>query len=115
MTGLIASREAIRAYATLTDDWNPIHLDPEFAATTAMGRIIAHGTMSLNLVWLALEERFGPSGLRGLTLDVRFVAPVREDDRVQVVIEDAAAGPIAVAVRREDGTDVIVGIAQRQA
>jgi len=37
---------AILAYAEITGDFNPIHVDPAFAATTAMGGVIAHGTLS---------------------------------------------------------------------
>ena len=47
---LRADRQAILAYAELTGDFNPIHVDPEFAAKTPMGGVIAHGTLSLNLI-----------------------------------------------------------------
>ncbi len=49
---------AINAYARITDDFNPIHTDPTFAATTPMGGVIAHGTMSLNLIWQMAAQNF---------------------------------------------------------
>jgi len=34
---LAVSADAIKAYAGITGDFNPIHVDPEFAAKTPMG------------------------------------------------------------------------------
>ena len=75
-------RSAIRLYAEVTDDFNPIHVDPEFAATTPMRGIIAHGMLSLNLIWQSLRATYGAAAAEGATLDVRFIRPVRENDVV---------------------------------
>jgi acyl dehydratase len=75
-------RAAIRRYADITQDYNPIHLDPEFAARSPMGGIIAHGMLSLSLVWQSLAATFGPERMTGASLDIRFVRPVRENDWV---------------------------------
>jgi acyl dehydratase len=75
-------RAAIRRYADITQDYNPLHLDPEFAARTPMGGIIAHGTLSLSLLWQSLAATFGPERIADVAMDIRFVRPVREDDWV---------------------------------
>jgi 3-hydroxybutyryl-CoA dehydratase len=67
----------VTAYAELTQDFNPIHLDAEFAAKTPMGSVIAHGTMSIGLIWQSLERSIGAGALAGAQLDIRFVKPVR--------------------------------------
>ncbi len=79
---LRVDRAVIRRYAELTGDVNPIHLDPEFAARTPMGGIIAHGTLSLNLILQSLTESFGAAALQGTEIDIRFARPVRENDLV---------------------------------
>jgi len=38
--------ELVRAFAEVSGDHNPIHLDDEFAKTTRFGRRIAHGMLS---------------------------------------------------------------------
>ncbi|MEO8935806.1 MAG: MaoC/PaaZ C-terminal domain-containing protein [Burkholderiaceae bacterium] len=81
---LVASADAIRTYAELTGDTNPIHLDPVFAATTPMGGVIAHGTMSLSLLWESLACTVGPERIARTTLDVRFLAPVRVGEHITV-------------------------------
>jgi 3-hydroxybutyryl-CoA dehydratase len=75
-------RAAIKHYADVTNDHNPIHLDPEFAAKTAMGGIIAHGMLSLSVLWQSLQATFGTESMSGVALDIRFVRPVRENDLV---------------------------------
>lgn len=67
----------IAIYADLTQDFNPIHLDPAFAAKTPMGGVIAHGTMSIGLIWQSLEQSLGAPAFDDVDLDIRFVKPVR--------------------------------------
>ncbi len=44
------SSSEIREFADLTGDFNRIHLDEEFAATTPFGKPIAHGLLGLSLM-----------------------------------------------------------------
>jgi 3-hydroxybutyryl-CoA dehydratase len=110
---LTAAPDVIRAYAELTDDFNPLHLDPDFAATTAMGGCIAHGTMSICLLWQALFRTFGPDAVKRVDLDVRFVKPVRAGETIHAGGErDGAPGCYTVWVRGEDGLDRVTGTAR---
>lgn len=74
--------ELIRRYGVLTNDYNPIHLDADFAAATPLGTVIAHGTLSVNLIWQSITRSLGAGCLEGGILDIRFVTPVRVDDTV---------------------------------
>ena len=58
---LVLTPERVAAYAEVTQDFNPLHLDPAFAATTSFGGPIAHGTLNLALVWEAAAATFGAS------------------------------------------------------
>lgn len=102
---------SICRYGELTADPNPIHTDREFAAKTEMGGIIAHGTLSLNLIWQAIRKTFGTDAAGRAVLDVRFMAPVREDDVVTAGGERRADGTdrYDVWARNEAGRDVIRG------
>ncbi|MBO9354643.1 acyl dehydratase [Bordetella petrii] len=66
----------IDIYAELTDDFNPLHVDREFAAKTPMGDTIAHGTLSVNLIWQSLARTFGADALEHIDLDIRFLKPL---------------------------------------
>ena len=41
------SQEDIKTFAHLTGDFNPIHLNADYAATTPFGQTIAHGLLTL--------------------------------------------------------------------
>src|SRR5512147_2088765 len=100
---LRVDRAAILRYADITGDYNPIHVDPEFAAKTPMGGVIAHGTLSMNLLWESLARSFGHAALRGAVLDIRFVKPVREGDTVEAGgrAADGASDAYEVWVRNQ--------------
>lgn len=108
---LAVSESSVRAYAELSDDFNPIHVDAAFAATTAMGRQIAHGTMSLGLLWQCLGQNFGAESFCNLQLDLRFVKPVYIGDQLTAGGQPREGQDQAwdVWVRGADGSDRVVG------
>lgn len=109
---LTVDMPAILAYAEITGDFNPIHVDPEFAARTPLGGVIAHGTMSSNLILQALASTHGRDAIRDCLLDIRLARPVRVGDRLEAC--GALAQPPCVYdvwVRNQDGDTVIDGTA----
>lgn len=113
---MTVDQAAILRYAALTNDFNPLHVDPAFAATTEMGGVIAHGTLSLGLIWQSLVATLGANAVLDLDLRIKFVRPVRVGDRVEASGERVAAGEgYTVRVRKQDGTDIIVGTALKRA
>jgi acyl dehydratase len=102
----------IERYANLTGDFNPIHLDAAFAERTPLGGIIAHGTMSLNLIWEALSATFADRLEAGAEVDIRFLHPVRPGDHVTAGGCRSPDGrSYEVWVRNQRGVDVIKGTA----
>ena len=111
---LIIDQTVINAYAELTKDFNPIHVDPAFAAKSPMGSIIAHGTMSVGLIWQALELSLGGDCLPSIDLDVKFIKPVRLGDKLWAggKLQENSKLSYDVWVREErDGLDRIIGVA----
>jgi 3-hydroxybutyryl-CoA dehydratase len=110
---LKVDRETIRRYAEITEDNNPIHIDPDFAAKTPMGGIIAHGTLSMNLILQAVEATFGGQATAGSVLDVRFLKPVREGDTVEAggSRDPEVSASFRVWISNQDGIRVIEGTA----
>jgi 3-hydroxybutyryl-CoA dehydratase len=72
----------IRAFAELSGDYNPIHLDEEFAKTTRFGKRIAHGMISGALISAVLGYEFKERRVVYLSQTMKFVAPVFIDDTV---------------------------------
>ena len=70
------SREAINAYADLSHDHNPLHVDEAAAAASPFGGVVAHGFL---LLGGALTELGGVGGYPK-RLECRFLAPGRPGD-----------------------------------
>ncbi len=92
--------ERVRAYADAASDHNPIHLDPEFAATMPFGGTIAHGMLLLAYLARLMTMRFGAAWLQEGTLSARFRAPARVGTRVR------ASGLVRSVAARGDQTIV---------
>lgn len=100
---LRASPEAIRLYAEITRDFNPLHLDADFAAKTPFGRPIAHGTLSLAVLWEAIAATFGAAARPG-TAQIRFTAPIVEGALIIASGKRAGADDPQAATMRYDFT-----------
>jgi len=72
----------IQAFAEVTGDHNPIHLDDEFAKTTRFGRRIAHGMLSASLISAVLANKLPGEGSIYLGQTLQFVAPVFSGDEI---------------------------------
>lgn len=79
----------VNRYAQVSGDHNPLHTDPEFAATTMFGRTIAHGMMTLCFLSDSMEVWAGDAWASTGALEVAFLAPVYPDDTVSVSLEVA--------------------------
>ena len=77
----------IRAFAELSGDRNPVHLDDEYAAQTRFGRRIAHGMIAASLVSAALANELPGPGSVYLSQTLRFNAPVFPGDTVTARVE----------------------------
>jgi 3-hydroxybutyryl-CoA dehydratase len=86
--------EDVRAFAELTGDRNPVHLDEEYAATTRFGRRIAHGMLGASLISTVLASELPGPGSVYLSQTLRFTAPV--------YLEDTVTARVTVKHVRED-------------
>jgi 3-hydroxybutyryl-CoA dehydratase len=79
--------EMIRAFAALTGDSNPVHLDDAYAAGTRFGRRIAHGMIAAGLISAALANDLPGPGTVYLSQTLQFKAPVFPGDAITTTVE----------------------------
>lgn len=82
----IVTADDILTFAGLSGDRNPLHTDPDYAATTQFGKVIAHGSMGVALALGLLEESGLFLGTAIALLDIsewRFLAPIFVGDEVR--------------------------------
>jgi 3-hydroxybutyryl-CoA dehydratase len=102
----------IEAFADVSDDRNPVHLDDAYAAGTRFGGRIAHGMLTAAFVSGLLANELPGPGTIYLEQTLRFTAPVRpgDDVRCEVVVTalDAARGRATLATRAYVGDTPVV-------
>ena len=76
------TQEQVQRYARASGDFNPIHVDAAYAATTPYGRPIAHGMLLFAFLAEMMAAAFGQSWLQGGKLQVRLRAPAFPGDTV---------------------------------
>jgi 3-hydroxybutyryl-CoA dehydratase len=74
--------EDVRAFADLTGDHNPVHLDDDYAGGTRFGRRVAHGMLTASLISSVLANKLPGEGTVYLSQSLKFVAPVYPGDAV---------------------------------
>ena len=105
----------VRAFAELSGDFNPIHLDEEFAKTTQFKKRIAHGMISGALISAVLGYEFKERRVVYLSQTLKFIQPVFIDDTVTAtatvvhIREDKPIITIETVCRNQNGEAVVTG------
>lgn len=111
----LVTDELVRAFAEVSGDFNPIHLDEEFAKQTRFGRRIAHGMLSGAFISSVLGYEFAERKIIYLSQTLKFTAPVFIGDTVTAtatvkgIREDKNIVTIDTTCTRQDGEVVVTG------
>ena len=77
------TQDSINAYAEASGDFNPIHVDPEWAEKNGpFGGTVAHGLTSIGFVSRLISDNFGEAWYYSGHIDVAFKKPVKPGDTV---------------------------------
>lgn len=76
----------IEAFAAVSGDHNPVHLDDDYAKTTMFKGRIAHGMLGASFISTAIASKLPGPGSVYLAQSLSFKAPVRPGDKVETVI-----------------------------
>jgi len=107
--------DTIRAFAEVTGDDNPVHLDDGYAAGTRFGRRIAHGMIAAGLVSATLANDLPGPGTVYLNQTLKFKLPVFPGDTVTATVEVLAVRPdkpivtLSTVCTNQDGKVVLEG------
>lgn len=105
------------AFAAVTGDDNPVHLNEDYARTTRFGGRIAHGMLAGGYISAVIGARLPGAGVIYVSQNLRFRRPVRIGDEVtaRVVVtalDQARARATLSTVCLVGGAEVVSGEAE---
>jgi 3-hydroxybutyryl-CoA dehydratase len=107
----------VEAFASVTGDDNPVHLDEAYAAATPFGGRIAHGMLGAGYISAVIGTKLPGPGTIYVSQTLRFRRPVRIGDSVTaraeiVALDEPRARVTLKTTCLVNGKSVIEGEAQ---
>ena len=105
----------VELYAEITEDRNPLHFDPEFAARTRFGRLVAQGGITSGMLNALVAMDLPGPGTVFMSQSLRYLAPTYLGDTLTAEVEVLAVKPdkpvcqLKATVTNQDGTVVLEG------
>lgn len=101
------SRLQIARYACAVGDFNPVHVDEDFAKASGMPSVIAHGPLTASIVLDLVVGQIGVDSLR--SFEVRLSAPVFPGD--VLTVEPAEGGATVLKADGSVAAKVLIEVA----
>lgn len=105
----------VEAFVDAVGDYNPLHSDPEYAATTMFKAPIAPGLFTAGMISAVIGTQLPGPGAVYLSQDLKFLKPVKPGDtitaRVEVVelIRDRNRIRLKTVCANQRGEEVLTG------
>ena len=105
----------VELYAEITEDRNPLHFDPDFAARTRFGRLVAQGGITSGMLNALVAMDLPGPGTVFMSQSLRYLAPTYLGDTLTAEVEVLAVKPdkpvcqLKATITNQDGTVVLEG------
>lgn len=105
----------VNTFAELIGDFNPIHVDAEYASRSRFGQRVAHGMFTGGLISAVLGNRLPGPGAIYLSQQLEFLAPVFIGDTITATVEVTEWRPekriltLKTDVYNQEGKQVVTG------
>ncbi len=109
------SEHDVYAYAGITGDFNPVHVNAVYAANTIFNKRIAHGMLYAGFISAVLGTQLPGPGAIYVSQQLRFLKPVYIGDTITAEVEvahrdeDKNRVRFATRCRNQDGAVVAEG------
>ena len=106
------TQDMIECFAEVSGDFNPLHLDEDYARGTMFKGRIAHGILSAGFISKVFGRVMPGKGSVYISQTLRFLGPVRIGDTVVTTVEVTAIDPakrrVAFKSRCKVGSTVVI-------
>jgi acyl dehydratase len=113
-TKTVTARD-VELYTEITGDRNPLHFDPDFAARTKFGRLVAQGGITAGMLNALVAMDFPGPGTVFMSQSLRYLAPTYLGDTLTAEVEVLSVKPdkpvcqLKATITNQDGTVVLEG------
>ncbi len=113
-TKTVTARD-VELYTEITGDRNPLHFDPEFAARTRFGRLVAQGGITAGMLNALVAMDLPGPGTVFISQSLRYLAPTYLGDTLTAEVEVLTVKPdkpvcqLKATITNQDGTVVLDG------
>ena len=81
------TQDMVNDFAKLTGDYNPLHVDNEYAKITEFKKPVVHGMLGANFVSTLIGMELPGQGALWLDQKFNFLSPIRVNDTLSIVGE----------------------------
>lgn len=112
------TQDDILAFAAVSGDYSPLHVDPVYAAGTEFGACVVHGVLLASLFSQLVGMRIPGEPALYLAQELTFRRPVRVGETIRAVVRVTAKSEatrtlaLATEIRTLDGKVVVAGTAK---
>jgi len=105
----------VTTFAGLIGDFNPLHVDAEYARRSRFGQRVAHGMFTGGLISAVLGNKLPGPGSIYLSQQIEFLAPVYIGDTITATVEVTSWRPdkriitLKTDCYNQDETQVVTG------
>ena len=81
----VLTKEDVQAFAALTGDYNPLHVDEEFAKRTMFQKPVVHGMLSASFISTMIGMLLPGGGALWMSQTLEFLNPAHVNDTIRVL------------------------------
>jgi 3-oxoacyl-[acyl-carrier protein] reductase len=96
----LITEEVVNSFAKFSEDFNPIHMDVDFANSHGYSKRVAHGVIQLAYVSKIIGMEFPGHGAMWMKQTVNWMAPVLVGDEIEIIltVENFSIGTNTIAL-----------------
>jgi 3-oxoacyl-[acyl-carrier protein] reductase len=105
----------VDSFAKLTGDYNPVHIDPEFAKLTNFGKRVVHGMLTSSFISTIIGMRIPGPGSLWLSQTINFVNPTYIGDLIEIkavvtkISRSTRTITLAITISNQNGLKLVEG------
>lgn len=111
----VLTNEDVQAFAALTGDFNPLHVDEEFAKRTLFQKPVVHGMLSASFISTIIGTLLPGGGALWMSQTLEFLRPAHIGNTIRVLATVKQRSPatrvliLSIVVSNQNGEELIKG------